>query len=162
MFDSLSDRFEGIFKRLRGKGRLGEADVDEVLREIRVALLEADVNVRVVRDLVARIREACIGADLAKSISPAQQVIKIVNQELVGVLGGDTLKITFASKPPTVVLLAGLQGSGKTTNAAKLARWFKAQGRHPHSPPFISPPCPGPSCIGIWPFCIGLIDMAKA
>ena len=131
MFDSLSDRFEGIFKRLRGKGRLGEADVDEVLREIRVALLEADVNVRVVRDLVARIREACIGADLAKSLSPAQQVIKIVNQELVGVLGGDTLKITFASKPPTVVLLAGLQGSGKTTNAAKLARWFKAQGRHP-------------------------------
>jgi signal recognition particle subunit SRP54 len=131
MFDALSDRFEGIFKRLRGKGRLGEADVDEVLREIRVALLEADVNVKVVRDLVGRIREACIGADLAKSLTPSQQVIKIVNQELVGVLGGETLKISFAPKPPTVVLMAGLQGSGKTTNSAKLARWFKAQGRQP-------------------------------
>jgi signal recognition particle subunit SRP54 len=131
MFDSLSDRFEGIFTRLRGKGRLGEAEVDEVLREIRLALLEADVNFKVVRNLVNRIREATVGADLSKSLSPAQQVIKIVHQELIETLGGDTLKITYASKPPTVVLLAGLQGSGKTTGAGKLARWFKQQGRNP-------------------------------
>src|SRR5215207_5417180 len=111
MFDALTDRFEGIFTRLRGRGRLGEAEVDEVLREIRLALLEADVNFRVVRGLVARIREACVGADLAKSLSPAQQVIKIVHQELIATLGGETLRITFAPKPPTVVLLAGLQGS---------------------------------------------------
>jgi signal recognition particle subunit SRP54 len=131
MFDSLSDRFDGIFKRLRGRGRLGEAEVDEVLREIRLALLEADVNFKVVKSLIARIKEQCIGADLSHSLSPAQQVIKIVHQELVSTLGGDTLKITFASQPPTVVLLAGLQGSGKTTAAGKLARWFKQQGRNP-------------------------------
>jgi len=131
MFDSLSDRFDAIFTRLRGKGRLGDAEVDEVLREIRVALLEADVNLGVVRNLVNRIREACVGADLSKSLTPAQQVIKIVHTELVQTLGGETLRITYASKPPTVVLLAGLQGSGKTTAAAKLARWFKQQGRNP-------------------------------
>jgi len=131
MFDSLSDRFDAIFTRLRGKGRLGEAEVDEVLREIRVALLEADVNLIVVRSLVNRIREACVGADLSQSLSPAQQVIKIVHTELIQTLGGETLRITYASKPPTVVLLAGLQGSGKTTAAAKLARWFKQQGRSP-------------------------------
>ncbi len=131
MFDSLSDRFDGIFKRLRGKGRLSDSDIDEVLREIRVALLEADVNLSVVRTVVARIREQCLGADLSKSLTPAQQVIKIVNEELVTALGGETLRITYASKPPTVVLLAGLQGSGKTTASAKLARWFKAQGRNP-------------------------------
>src|SRR5580658_4006030 len=131
MFDSLSDRFDAIFTRLRGKGRLGEAEVDEVLREIRVALLEADVNLIVVRNLVNRIREACVGADLSQSLSPAQQVIKIVHTELIQTLGGETLRITYASKPPTVVLLAGLQGSGKATAAAKLARWFKQQGRNP-------------------------------
>ncbi|GAC1518078.1 MAG: signal recognition particle protein [Acidimicrobiales bacterium] len=131
MFDSLSDRFDAIFTRMRGKGRLGDAEVDEVLREIRVALLEADVNLAVVRSLVNRIREACVGADLSKSLTPAQQVIKIVHTELIETLGGETLKITYASKPPTVVLLAGLQGSGKTTAAAKLARWFKQQGRNP-------------------------------
>ena len=131
MFDSLADRFDAIFTRLRGKGRLGEEDVDEVLREIRVALLEADVNLLVVRNLVNRIRDACVGADLSKSLTPAQQVIKIVNNELVQTLGGETLRITYASKPPTVVLLAGLQGSGKTTAAAKLARWFKQQSRSP-------------------------------
>jgi signal recognition particle subunit SRP54 len=131
MFESLSDRFDAIFTRLRGRGRLGEADVDEVLREIRVALLEADVSLVVVRGLVNRIREQCIGADLSKSLTPAQQVIKIVHDELIETLGGATLKITYAPKPPTVVLLAGLQGSGKTTAAAKLARWFKQQSRSP-------------------------------
>jgi len=131
MFDSLTDRFDGIFTRMRGRGRLSDADVDEVLREIRIALLEADVNLVVVRNLVTRIREACIGADLSKSLTPAQQVIKIVQTELIETLGGEPLKISYASKPPTVVLLAGLQGSGKTTASAKLARWFKQQGRNP-------------------------------
>ncbi|MBV8236310.1 MAG: signal recognition particle protein [Acidimicrobiia bacterium] len=131
MFDSLSDRFDTIFKRLRSRGRLGETEVDEVLREIRLALLEADVNFRVVKGVVARIKEKAVGLDLSKSLSPAQQIIKIVHDELVNTLGGENLRITYASKPPTVVLLAGLQGSGKTTTAGKLARWFKQQGRHP-------------------------------
>lgn len=129
MFDSLSSRLEGVVKRLRGKGRLTEADVDEVLKEIRTALLEADVNVGVVRNVTARIREQAIGLTLSQALDPAQQVIKIVNSELTAMLGGETLKISYASKPPTVVLMAGLQGSGKTTNTAKLARWFKSQGR---------------------------------
>jgi signal recognition particle subunit SRP54 len=131
MFQSLSDRFDTIFTRLRGRGRLNEADVEEVLREIRLALLQADVNIRVVRTFVSRVREKTVGADLSQSLSPAQQVIKIVHDELVAILGGEPLKITYASRPPTVVLLAGLQGSGKTTAAAKLARWFKQQGRQP-------------------------------
>jgi signal recognition particle subunit SRP54 len=131
MFDSLSDRFEGIFTRLRGRGRLSEADVDEVLREIRLALLEADVAFGVVKDLVGRIKTQAVGADLHKALNPAQQVIKIVHEELKGILGGETLKITYAGKPPTVVLMAGLQGAGKTTASAKLARWFKQQGRNP-------------------------------
>jgi len=131
MFDSLSDRLETIFTRLRGRGRLGDGDVDEVLREIRLALLEADVNFRVVKSFIARVKESCVGAEVSKSLSPAQLVIKVVNQELTAVLGGQSLRITYASRPPTVVLLAGLQGSGKTTTAAKLARWFKQQGRNP-------------------------------
>jgi signal recognition particle subunit SRP54 len=131
MFDSLSDRFEGIFRKMRGRGRMGEKEVEEVLREIRVALLEADVNFKVVKNLVGRIREQCVGADLSGSLTPAQQVIKIVHQELITSLGGDSLKVTYASRPPTVVMLAGLQGSGKTTAAGKLARWFKQQGRNP-------------------------------
>mgnify|MGYP000909059243 CR=1 FL=1 len=131
MFDSLSSRLEGIVKRLRGKGRLSEADVDEMLKEIRTALLEADVNVGVVRNVVARIREQAVGARLSEALDPGQQVVKIVNAELTAMLGGETLKITYAGRPPTVVLMAGLQGSGKTTNSAKLARWFKSQGRQP-------------------------------
>jgi signal recognition particle subunit SRP54 len=131
MFDALTDRFEGIFSRLRGRGRLGEAEVDEVLREIRLALLEADVNFKVVRGLVSRIRERTIGAELHQALNPAQQVIDIVHQELIATLGGETMRITFAPRPPTVVLMAGLQGSGKTTTSAKLARWFKQQGRNP-------------------------------
>jgi len=131
MFDALSDRFDTIFKHLRSRGRLGEKEVDEVLHEIRLALLEADVNFRVVKGVIARIKEKAIGLDLSKSLSPAQQVIKIVHDELVNTLGGENLRITYASKPPTVVLLAGLQGSGKTTTAGKLGRWFKQQGRHP-------------------------------
>jgi signal recognition particle subunit SRP54 len=131
MFDTLTDRFDGILSRLRSRGRLGDAEVNEVLREIRVALLEADVNLAVVRDLVERIRARCSGAELSKSLTPAQQVIKVVNEELTSTLGGEAFKLAYASRPPTVVLLAGLQGAGKTTTAAKLARWFKQQGRHP-------------------------------
>src|SRR5487761_2149117 len=131
MFDTLTDRFDQIFTRLRGRGHLGDAEVAEVLREIRVALLEADVALEVVRDLTARIQARCTGAELSKSLTPAQQVIKVVNEELTETLGGQPLRISYASKPPTIVLLAGLQGSGKTTTAAKLARWFKQQGRHP-------------------------------
>ena len=131
MFDSLSSRLEGVIKKIRGKGRLTDDDVDEVLKEIRTALLEADVNVGVVRNVTARIREQAIGAKLSEALDPGQQVVKIVNSELTALLGGETLKITYASRPPTVVLMAGLQGSGKTTNAAKLAKWFKSQGRQP-------------------------------
>jgi signal recognition particle subunit SRP54 len=131
MFESLTDRFDGIFSRLRGKGHLTEADVDEVLREIRLALLEADVNLSVVKTLQARIRERAVGEDLSQALNPALQVKKIVLEELTETLGGETLRITYASKPPTVVLMAGLQGSGKTTNSAKLASWFRAQGRNP-------------------------------
>lgn len=131
MFDNLSNRFDGILKRLRSKGRLSEADVDEVLTEIRTALLEADVNVTVVRNVVARIRAGAIGIEQSKALDPSQQIIKLVNAELTTILGGEALKITYASRPPTVILMAGLQGSGKTTNSAKLARWFKSQGRQP-------------------------------
>jgi len=131
MFENLSNRLEGIVKRVRGKGRLTEADVDEMLREIRTALLEADVNVTVARNVAERIRVEAVGATKSQALDPGQQVVKIVNAELTRILGGETLKITYASRPPTVVLMAGLQGSGKTTSAAKLARWFKAQGRNP-------------------------------
>jgi signal recognition particle subunit SRP54 len=131
MFETLTDRFDGIFSRLRGKGRLSEDDIDEALREVRLALLEADVNVRVVRGFQNRVKERALTDEVSKSLTPGQQVIKIVNDELVGILGGETLQLTYASKPPTVVLMAGLQGSGKTTNSAKLAAWFKSQGRHP-------------------------------
>ncbi len=131
MFDSLSDRLGAVVGKLRNRGRLSEADVDEILAEIRTALLEADVNVAVVRNVLARIREQSVGEAMSKVLDPAQQVVKTVQAELIALLGGETLKITYASQPPTVVLMAGLQGSGKTTSAAKLAAWFKKQGRQP-------------------------------
>ena len=131
MFESLSDRLGSVVSKLRNRGRLSEADVDEILGEIRTALLEADVNVGVVRSVLARIRDKAVGVEVSKALDPAQQVVKIVHAELIGLLGGETLKITYASQPPTVVLMAGLQGSGKTTSAAKLAGWFKKQGRQP-------------------------------
>ncbi|MFM7525188.1 MAG: signal recognition particle protein [Actinomycetota bacterium] len=131
MFESLSDRLGAVVGKLRNRGRLSEADVDEILGEIRTALLEADVNVTVVRNVLVRIREKAVGVEVSKALDPAQQVVKIVHAELIGLLGGEALKITYASQPPTVVLMAGLQGSGKTTSAAKLASWFKKQGRQP-------------------------------
>src|SRR5271165_6991668 len=131
MFDALSDRLEQIAGRLRSRGRLSDADLEEALREIRTALLEADVEVGVVRRFTDAVRQQCAGEALSKSLTPAQQVIKAVHDQLVAVLGGETLRLTYASRPPTVVLLAGLQGSGKTTAAAKLALWWKQQGRNP-------------------------------
>ena len=131
MFDTLSNRFEATFSKLRGRGKLSADDVDAALTEIRVALLEADVNLDVVTGLTGRIRERAVGEELSRALNPAQQVVKIVLDELTSSLGGERLAVTYASKPPTVVLLAGLQGSGKTTNAAKLAQWFLRQGRSP-------------------------------
>jgi signal recognition particle subunit SRP54 len=128
VFDALSDRLDGIFTRLRSKGKLSEQDIDEIAREIRLALLEADVNVAVVRHFIARVKERALGAEIAQSLTPGQQVIKIVREELIETLGGATGKLAMSSKPPTVIMLAGLQGSGKTTAAGKLARHLKAQG----------------------------------
>ena len=131
MFETLSSRLGGVLKGLRNRGRLTEQDVTQVLAEVRTALLEADVNVTVVRNVVERIRTQAVGATSSTALNPGQQIIKIVNDELISMLGGETLKIMYAGAPPTVVLLAGLQGSGKTTSAAKLAGWFKSQGRQP-------------------------------
>ena len=131
MFDALSDRLERISTRLRSKGRISDADLDDALKEIRTALLEADVELSVARRFIEGIRIRVSTEALNKSLTPGQQVIKAVHEELVGVLGGESLKITYASRPPTVVLMAGLQGAGKTTASAKLAQWWKQQGRNP-------------------------------
>ncbi|MGO4758242.1 signal recognition particle receptor subunit alpha, partial [Streptomyces sp. 2MCAF27] len=112
MFDTLSDRLAATFKNLRGKGRLSEADIDATAREIRIALLEADVALPVVRAFVKQIKERATGAEVSQALNPAQQVIKIVNEELVGILGGETRRLRFAKQPPTVIMLAGLQGAG--------------------------------------------------
>ena len=122
MFTSLSDRLAATFKNLRGKGRLSEADVDATVREIRTALLEADVALPVVRQFTATVRERALGSEVSKALNPAQQVVKIVHEELVTILGGETRRLRLAKNPPTVILLAGLQGAGKTTLAGKLAR----------------------------------------
>ena len=131
MFETLSDRLTQVFSALRGRGRLSEADIDATAREIRIALLEADVALPVVRQFIARVKERAGGEEVSAALNPAQQVIKIVNEELVGILGGETRRLRFAKVPPTVVMLAGLQGSGKTTLAAKLALWLKEQGNTP-------------------------------
>lgn len=131
MFETLTDRLGAAFKSLRGKGRLTDADIDATMREIRLALLEADVNLGVVKDFVVAVRERARGAELSEALNPTQQIIKIVNDELTTILGGQTRTLRFAKNPPTVILLAGLQGSGKTTLAGKLGLWLKGQGRHP-------------------------------
>ncbi|MFE0747503.1 signal recognition particle protein [Gordonia sp. NPDC058843] len=131
MFDSLSDRLTGALKDLRGKGRLSDADIDRTCREIRLALLEADVSLAVVRSFIARIKERAKGAEVSAALNPAQTVVKIVNEELVGILGGETRRVRFAKNPPTVIMLAGLQGAGKTTLAGKLGNWLKQQGHTP-------------------------------
>jgi len=131
VFDSLTDKLQSVFKRLRGRGSLTERDVDEALREIRLVLLEADVNFRVVKDFVARLREKALGQEVLQSLSPAQQVVKIVNEQLVDLLGGAAAKMSVAPRPPTVIMLVGLQGSGKTTSVGKLANMLRKQGRNP-------------------------------
>ena len=131
MFDTLSDRLSSVFTNLRGKGRLTEADIDATAREIRIALLEADVALPVVRQFIAAIKERAVGEEVSKALNPAQQIIKIVNEELVKILGGETRRLQFAKQPPTVIMLAGLQGAGKTTLAGKLALWLRNQGHTP-------------------------------
>ncbi|AEG60061.1 signal recognition particle protein [Desulforamulus ruminis] len=131
MFQGLGDRLEVIFKSLKGKGRLTAEDVSQAMREVKMALLEADVNFKVVKEFVAQVKERAIGQDVLESLSPAQQVIKIVKEELTELLGGTQSKINIASKPPTIIMLVGLQGAGKTTTAGKLAKLLSKQGRRP-------------------------------
>ncbi|MFP3975473.1 MAG: signal recognition particle protein [Dehalococcoidia bacterium] len=131
MFDSLSEKLNSVFSRLSGKGKLTEKDVDEALREVRRALLEADVNFKVAKDFVARVRERAVGTEVLESLSPAQQVVKIVNEELTNMLGGGQNKLVNADSPPTVIMLVGLQGTGKTTTASKLALNLRKGGQKP-------------------------------
>jgi len=131
MFENLQEKLQRAFKSLRGQARLTEENIDEALREIRLALLEADVNFKVVKQLIDQIRAKAVGEDVMTALSPGEQVIKIVRDELVELLGKDTARMKFASQPPTVVLMAGLQGSGKTTTSGKLAHWFKNGGHRP-------------------------------
>ncbi|TME70731.1 MAG: signal recognition particle protein, partial [Chloroflexi bacterium] len=131
MFEQLSDKLNTTFERLRGRARVSESDLEEALRDVRVALLEADVNFKVVRQLVATVRERALGEKVLESITGAQQVVKIVHDALVEMLGGEAMPLARAERPPTVLLLVGLQGSGKTTTAAKLANVLRKQGRRP-------------------------------
>src|SRR5260370_1508907 len=133
MFESLSKRLEGVFSNLSGKGKLTEADVEEAMREVRLGMLEADVNLKLVRQFVERVKAKAVGADVLGSFSPAQQVLQIVNEELVEMLGGSEgkSKLELGGPPPNVIMLVGLQGSGKTTAAAKLARYLKKEGQRP-------------------------------
>ncbi len=131
MFQSLTDKLNNAFKKLRNKGKLTEADVKAGMREIKLALLEADVNFKVVKSFVNTVSERAVGAEVLESLMPAQQVIKIVNEELINIMGGSQSKLTIASKPPTVIMMCGLQGAGKTTHAGKLAGMYKKQGKRP-------------------------------
>ena len=130
-FEGLTEKLSAAFKKLRGKGRLSEADVKESMREIRLALLEADVSYKVVKDFIKRVTERAVGADVLESLTPAQMIVKIVNEELTALMGSDNQKIRMASQPPTIVMMVGLQGAGKTTNTGKLAGLFKKQGKNP-------------------------------
>lgn len=130
-FASLSERLQQTFKKLRGKGKLTEEDINQALREVRLALLEADVNFKVVRNFVNEVRQRATGQDVMDSLTPAQQVVKIVREELAALMGGQNARLELAAKPPTIIMLVGLQGSGKTTSAAKLATYLKKQGRRP-------------------------------
>ena len=130
-FESLSEKLSAAFKKLRGKGRLTENDVKEAMREVRLALLEADVSYKIVKDFIKTVTERAIGADVLESLSPAQMVIKIVNEELIALMGSESVKINIGSKSPSVVMLVGLQGAGKTTNGAKLAAYMRKQGKRP-------------------------------
>ncbi len=130
-FEGLSDKLNNVFKKLKSRGKLTESDVKEAMREVRLALLEADVSYKVVKDFVKSVTERAVGEEVLSSLTPAQQVIKIVNEELVSLMGDSNARINFASKPPTVIMMCGLQGSGKTTHAAKLAKYLKKEGHRP-------------------------------
>lgn len=130
-FESLSEKLQNTFKKLRGKGKISEKDLSAAMREVKLALLEADVNFKVVKNFVSTVSERALGSEVMESLTPAQQVIKIVNEELVALMGGEEQKIKFSSHPPTVIMMAGLQGAGKTTTAAKLGGILKKQGRRP-------------------------------
>ncbi len=130
-FEGLTAKLTAAFKKLRGKGRLSESDIKDAMREIRLALLEADVSYKVVKDFIKNVSERCIGRDVLESLTPAQMIVKIVNEELIALMGSENQRITISPKPPTVVMLVGLQGAGKTTNGAKLAGLFKKQGKRP-------------------------------
>lgn len=131
VFGNLADKLQATFKKLTGKGKLSEADVNEAMREVRIALLEADVSYKVAKDFIAKVKERAVGSEVLESLSPGQQVIKIVNEELTALMGSEQAKLAVASKPPTVVMMVGLQGTGKTTSAAKIANLLKKQGRRP-------------------------------
>ena len=131
MFQSLADKLENAFKKFKGKGKLTESDVKEGMREIKLALLEADVNFKVVKEFMATVSERCVGAEVLESLTPTQHIVKIVNEELTRLMGGSVSKLQISSKPPTVVLMAGLQGAGKTTNCGKLAGLYKQKGKRP-------------------------------
>ena len=130
-FEGLSEKLNNVFKRLKGRGKLSEDDVKEAMREVRMALLEADVSYKVVKDFVAKVSERAVGTEVLSSLTPAQQVIKIVNEELVALMGNENSKVNMPAKPPCVIMMCGLQGSGKTTHSAKLAKFFKSQGKRP-------------------------------
>ena len=130
-FESLSDKLQNVFRKLRGKGRLSEADVKEALREVKLALLEADVNFKVVKQFIASVQERAVGQDVLTSLTPGQMVIKIVNEEMISLMGSETTEIELLSGETTVIMMCGLQGAGKTTTAAKLAGKFKAKGKKP-------------------------------
>ena len=130
-FEGLSEKLGNVFKRLKGRGKLNEADVKEAMREVRMALLEADVSYKVVKDFVAKVSERSVGEEVLSSLTPAQQVIKIVNEELIALMGNSNAKVNIPSKPPCIIMMCGLQGSGKTTHSAKLAKFFKSQGKRP-------------------------------
>src|SRR3990170_7478500 len=131
MLEALTERLQGVFRKLGSGGTVTEKDLDEAMREVRIALLEADVNFRVVREFIGHVRERALGAEVLKSLSGPQQVIGIVNEELIKILGGDPSTLQLASKPPTVIMLVGLKGSGKTTTAATLAMHLRKQGARP-------------------------------
>src|SRR5881394_1978580 len=131
MFDNLSDKLQRVFKNLRGEGRLSAENMESALREIRVALLEADVNFKVVKQLMEAVKEKAMGAEVLASLSPTQQVVAIVRDELTRILGSHQSKLRFANEPPSVIMIVGLQGSGKTTSTGKLARWLSKNGHNP-------------------------------
>lgn len=131
IFEGLSDKLQGAFSKLKSKGKLTEVDVKNAMREVKLALLEADVNFKVVKDFIKKVQERCVGQEVMQSLTPAQHVIKIVNEELTSLMGDVQSKVMISSKPPTILMMVGLQGAGKTTTAGKLGGYFKKQGKKP-------------------------------